>query len=196
MVAMRWGVLTVLTLVMGVVDSRAQNYPAPGFDCASVSTPQELRICRSPQLSGLDGLHWFLAERAIKGSKDPERTRADVEGWITHVRNACDTDACLTAAYHARNAELERAVATLAPPRVPPMLSAPPGPPPAPAQPQVGVAPPAPVVIPPAVPSPVTRPQPAAPRPAAVPAPEDDSSPLWPWLVGAGLVLVALLAKR
>ena len=173
-----------LTLGLGAVDSRAHDYPVPSFDCANTTTPQELRICRSPQLSGLDGLHWHLAERAIRASADRERTRADVEGWINHVRNECQTDACLVSAYTARIAELERGTANLAP-------AAPPPPP-------LSPAPSVPAAAPRAAPAPpsTTQPARASPPPASPTEPEMPERTMWPWLLALALVVAALIARR
>lgn len=195
---MRWmlSMVSGLTLALAAADSPGQGYPSPGFDCANATSPQELRICRSPRISEMDGLHWHLAERAIKGSGDPERTRADVEGWIAKVRNACETDACMVAAYEARNAELERAVAKLAPP---PPLPAP--------RPIASPPPPLEKPKPPeAIPTPVTplatatTAPPAAPaKPVAAAPPrneEKEDAPLWPWFAAGALIVAALIAKR
>jgi hypothetical protein len=183
-VFMGWQGLVALTLWAGLADARAQNYPAPGFDCANASTPQELRICRSPQLSALDGRHWYLADRAIRGSADRDATRSEVEGWINRVRNECPTDACLVDAYTARIAQLEGSVAQLAPEKPPPqprMLST------SPASPAAADPPPA-----------VTGPAPA-PAPAAKPAPIPEASPgvpMWAWLVLAAVIVAGFVMGR
>ena len=157
----------------------AQGFATPGFDCANISTPQELRICRSPELSELDGRHWYLAERVVRASPDRERTRADVDGWIEHVRNACSTDGCLAAAYGARVAQLEREVAKLAPPPAPAAV-------PDPVQPTVVAPKPAPA------PASAKAAAVARPAPSSVPAPEEKPA-LWPWLAAALLAVVVIV---
>jgi uncharacterized protein len=100
---------------MGVLVAQAQDYPTPSFDCANTTTAQELRICRSPQLSELDGRHGSLVERAIRASTDREKTRADMDAWIERARNPCQTDECLVDAYTSHIRELERIVPAAAP---------------------------------------------------------------------------------
>jgi hypothetical protein len=145
----------------------------------------------------MDGLHWHLAERAIKGSRDPERTRADVEGWIANVRNACETDACMAAAYEARNAELERVVAKIAPP--PPLpaprpIASPPPPLEMPKPPEAIPAPMTPPVVPASNPPAVAPAKPVAAAPSR--AEEKEDTPIWPWLAAGALIVAALIAKR
>jgi uncharacterized protein len=191
MVFMGWRGLLALTLWAGLADARAQDYPAPGFDCANASSPQELRICRSPQLSGLDGRHWYLAERAIRGAEDRDKARSGVERWINEVRNACQDDKCLEDAYVARIGELERNVATLAPEKPPPQPRMVPTTPSAPAVPSTSTA---------AVP---VAPAPAAPPPAPARAstapPEPDAGiaiPYWIWALAFVVGWVALKGRK
>ncbi|MGZ5046644.1 MAG: lysozyme inhibitor LprI family protein [Usitatibacter sp.] len=112
-------------LAMGAIEAPAQDYPTPSFDCANTTTQQELRICRSPELSELDGRHAALVERAIRASPDREKTRAEMDAWLERVRNPCQSDACLTEAYASHIRELER---TVPPPAPPPAFTAPVGP--------------------------------------------------------------------
>src|SRR5476649_1826568 len=79
-------------------DAFAQDYPTPSFDCANVMSPQELQICRSQELSELDGRHGSLAERAIRTSPNREQTRAEMDACLERVRNPCQTDSCLVEA--------------------------------------------------------------------------------------------------
>ncbi|HEX7465813.1 MAG TPA: hypothetical protein VF309_04160, partial [Usitatibacter sp.] len=88
----------------------AQDYPTPSFDCANVMSPQELRICRSQELSELDGRHGSLVERAIRASSNRDETRAEMDAWLERVRNPCQTDSCLVEAYTSHIRELERIV--------------------------------------------------------------------------------------
>jgi hypothetical protein len=107
---------TILALAaMAAAQAFAQDYPTPSFDCANIMTPQELRICRSQELSELDGRHGSLVERAIRASSDREQTRSEMEAWLERVRNPCQTDQCLVEAYTARIRELELIVPPLVP---------------------------------------------------------------------------------
>lgn len=98
-------------LAMAALGARAEAYPSPSFDCANTTTAQELAICRSPELSALDGRHGYLAALAIRTSPNIEATRGEVDAWLRDVRNACQTDACLVEAYTARIGALERETA-------------------------------------------------------------------------------------
>jgi uncharacterized protein len=93
----------------------AQDYPTPSFDCANVMSPQELQICRSQELSDLDGRHGSLVERAIRASSNRDETRAEMDAWIERVRNPCQTDSCLVEAYASHIRELERIVPAVVP---------------------------------------------------------------------------------
>ena len=93
----------------------AQDYPTPSFDCANVMSPQELQICRSQELSELDGRHGSLVERTIRTSPNREQTRAEMDAWLERVRNPCQTDSCLVEAYTSHIRELERIVPAVMP---------------------------------------------------------------------------------
>jgi uncharacterized protein len=95
---------------MGVAGAFAQDYPTPSFDCANIMTPQELRICRSQELSELDGRHGALVERYVRTAPDRERAVGEMDAWLERVRNPCQTDQCLADAYAAHIRELERIV--------------------------------------------------------------------------------------
>jgi uncharacterized protein len=96
-------------------DAFAQDYPTPSFDCANVMSPQELQICRSQELSELDGRHGSLVERAIRTSPNRDETRAEMDAWLERVRNPCQTDSCLVDAYTSHIRELERIVPAVMP---------------------------------------------------------------------------------
>jgi uncharacterized protein len=97
-------------VAMGAAGAFAQDYPTPSFDCANIMTPQELQICRSQELSELDGRHGSLVERAVRTSPNREETRAEMDAWLERVRNPCQTDQCLVEAYTSHIGELERIV--------------------------------------------------------------------------------------
>jgi uncharacterized protein len=97
-------------VAMGAMGAVAQDYPTPSFDCANIMTPQELQICRSQELSELDGRHGSLVERAVRTSPRREETRAEMDAWLERVRNPCQTDQCLVDAYTSHIRELERFV--------------------------------------------------------------------------------------
>src|SRR5450631_4562543 len=97
-------------VAMGAAGAFAQDYPTPSFDCANIMTPQELQICRSQELSELDGRHGSLVERAVRTSPNREGTRAEMDAWLERVRNPCQTDQCLVDAYTSHIRELERIV--------------------------------------------------------------------------------------
>src|SRR5260221_9505108 len=101
----------VLAVVaMGAAGAYAQDYPTPSFDCANIVTPQELRICRSQELSELDGRHGALVERYVRTAPDRGEAVGEMDAWLERVRNPCQTDQCLAEAYAAHIRELERIV--------------------------------------------------------------------------------------
>jgi hypothetical protein len=173
-------------LVLGAGGLRAQQYPVPSFDCANVTMPLELQICRSSELSELDGLHGYLAARAIQASSRREEARSDVEAWLDHVRNECQTDKCLADAYTARIAELERKVAQLAPVAPPRILAPPPWPAAPAAQPVMPMAPPV-VSVKPEVAPPVPAAKGPPPEPQSEDE-EDDDDDSRPWYLVAGAI--------
>jgi hypothetical protein len=60
-------------VAMGAAGAFAQDYPTPSFDCANIMTPQELRICRSQELSELDGRHGSLVDAYASHIRELER---------------------------------------------------------------------------------------------------------------------------
>jgi uncharacterized protein len=97
-------------LAIAASGATAQGYPTPSFDCANTTTAQELRICRSPELSELDGRHGALVERAVRAAPDRDKAVAEMDAWLQRVRDPCQTDQCLVDAYTAHIAEIERTV--------------------------------------------------------------------------------------
>jgi uncharacterized protein len=95
---------------MGAAGAFAQDYPTPSFNCANVMTPQELRICRSQELSELDGRHGSLVERYVRAAANREQAVGEMDAWLEKVRNPCQTDQCLVDVYGAHIRELERIV--------------------------------------------------------------------------------------
>src|SRR5476651_1221916 len=166
-------------VAMGAAGAFAQDYPTPSFDCANIMTPQELRICRSQELSELDGRHGSLVERAVRTSPNREGTRAEMDAWLERVRNPCQTDQCLVDAYTSHIRELERIVPVVLPqpaftaPMLRDIVSA------------VANAAPAPV-------------KPAAPRTGPPPEPvtteDDDEDEAWPaYVIAIALAGLALV---
>ena len=87
---------------------------AAGFDCSKASSPDEVAVCRNPQLSALDsemtGL-WYGYSRVpmLMGGNGERQTEAD-EFLVR--RRQCGRDvSCLARAYVDRIAELRRDVA-------------------------------------------------------------------------------------
>jgi uncharacterized protein len=104
-----------LLLVAGALAAHAQDYPVPSFDCANITSEQELHICRTPRLAELDGKFGYLQELAVRTAKNREQAVNDGDLWRANVRNPCQDDKCLETAYTARIAELERIVASQPP---------------------------------------------------------------------------------
>jgi uncharacterized protein len=84
----------------------------PSFDCAKAATPVEKRICADTALSALDRMlaQTYATALSTWPADIAAKARADQREWIG-TRNACPTgaagQACLTAAYQARIAELQ-----------------------------------------------------------------------------------------
>jgi uncharacterized protein len=86
---------------------------AASFDCSRARAAEEVTICNSPSLSGLDsemGAYWHVYSRApmaMSGNID----RAERAQAFLMRRHACGRNvACLTALYGSRIAELRREV--------------------------------------------------------------------------------------
>jgi len=108
------GFLAALVLFLAGA-ARAQDYPVPSFDCANITTDQELHICRTPRLAELDGRFGYLQELAVRTAKNRGQAVNDGDLWRANVRNPCQDDKCLEDAYTARIAQLERIVASQPP---------------------------------------------------------------------------------
>ena len=99
-------VLAILTLlVLGALPVRAAS-----FDCAKASAPDEVAICKNPELSELDtrmGALWFSYSKVpfLMGANG---ARHDAASAFLEKRKACGGDvACLHEAYAQRIAELK-----------------------------------------------------------------------------------------
>lgn len=99
-------VLAILTfLALGALPAQAAS-----FDCAKASAPDEVAICKNPELSELDtrmGALWFSYSKVpfLMGANG---ARHDAASVFLEKRKACGGDvACLRAAYAQRIAELK-----------------------------------------------------------------------------------------
>lgn len=98
-------ILTVLALGVAALPARTAS-----FDCAKASAPDEVEICKDPELSELDtrmGALWFSYSRVpfLMGANG---ARHDAASRFLEKRKACGGDvACLRAAYTQRIAELK-----------------------------------------------------------------------------------------
>lgn len=83
---------------------------ATGFDCAKAASSAETAICSSPLLSGLDDELASVYKAASTAADEASRSQLVVEQrhWIRHVRDVCEDDACMAAAYRARIGLLSR----------------------------------------------------------------------------------------
>ena len=91
----------------------AATATAAGFDCAKAASPDEHAVCDNPALSALDsemtGL-WYAYSRVpmLMGSSGNRHDEA--EAFLAR-RKACGGDvACLTQAYEARIAQLQKQI--------------------------------------------------------------------------------------
>ncbi len=167
----------------------------PSFDCANITTEQELHICRTPKLAELDGKFGYLQELAVRTAKNRDQAVNDGDLWRSNVRNPCGTDACLEQAYAARISELERIVASQPPIKPLPAwaVAANPFPKPAENAPSLPLPPPI-----DSAPRPVDPPKPVAVPPAppheVFDDDEDEEEPPWSLYAAiAGFVLFAAI---
>ncbi|WP_202594191.1 lysozyme inhibitor LprI family protein [Frateuria defendens] len=103
MKAMRW--LVVLGLV-----SVSPAVLAASFDCAKAATPAEKTICKSAALSELDSHLQSTYQAALEAAAPASKPALVKEqrNWIRYVRNICEDETCLGAAYQARTDLLKR----------------------------------------------------------------------------------------
>lgn len=95
----------VLTLAIGA--SARAGETGPSFDCARVTSWVARTICASPRLSALDRrLAADYDAIAHQGGIDAKALRAEEGRWLRDVRGQCQDEACLAAAYEARDAAL------------------------------------------------------------------------------------------
>jgi len=96
--------LAVLALLACLAARAAEG---PSFDCTKVTGAVTRAVCASPELSALDRQ---LAEhyRALQAQPATDRAALarDELAWLREVRDRCADDACIAAAYRARDAEL------------------------------------------------------------------------------------------
>ena len=85
------------------------------FDCAKASSPVEKTICADKQLSDLDELLLLSYKKALVGSANATALKSEQQTWLKKQRNVCADKACLTEAYTARLATLNKQTATATP---------------------------------------------------------------------------------
>ena len=76
------------------------------FDCSKARTDVEKTICASAALSGLDDQLAKAYESAMLLSDNPGRLKNQQREWLRNVRNRCQGETCLKAAYETRLAQL------------------------------------------------------------------------------------------
>ena len=182
-----------LLLAVGALAAHAQDYPVPSFDCANITTEQEMHICRTPKLAELDGKFGYLQELAVRTAKNREQAVNDGDLWRAQSRNPCQDDKCLEDAYAARIAELERIVASQPPIKPLPGWAAAANPFPKPAQPAPSLPLPPPIETAPGSPQQSKPAEPGRVQSHDEPDDDDDEDET-PWVLYgaiAGFVLFA-----
>lgn len=101
------GWIALACVLPGFVGAPAQAASAPSFDCAAARGYAEITVCASHDLGVEDALLADTWKRLIEASfPDTAQTlRGEQKTWIAR-RNACTSEACLTALYQERNEEL------------------------------------------------------------------------------------------
>src|SRR5437773_12171104 len=84
---------------------------AVSFDCNKAVTHVEKQICSNAELSRLDDALAAEYQIATTSHESESRVRQDQRRWLLQ-RNACRTQACITAAYERRILDLQRANCT------------------------------------------------------------------------------------
>lgn len=103
-----FAVLTFLAVAAAAVPAQAAS-----FDCARARAPDEVAICRNPDISELDtrmGALWFSYSKVpfLMGANG---ARHDAASAFLEKRKACGSDvACLRAAYTQRIADLKDSI--------------------------------------------------------------------------------------
>lgn len=81
----------------------------PSFSCKAPGlTRVERTICDDPSLAKLDLKLWYATMEALDGSYAALELNGNEATWLHHVRDECTTTSCLTDAYHARIAFMQR----------------------------------------------------------------------------------------
>ena len=81
----------------------------PSFDCAKHSGPDEMAICRSGRLSGLDR-ELNAAFVTLRSRLDPSsqlRLRDEQRLWLRQRATCRDNESCLISVYETRITELQ-----------------------------------------------------------------------------------------
>lgn len=101
--------LTVATLPLASAAPEGVKTVGPSFSCKAPGlTPVERTICDDPSLAKLDLKLWYATMEALDGSYAALELNGNEATWLHHVRDACTTTSCLTDAYHARIAFMQR----------------------------------------------------------------------------------------
>jgi uncharacterized protein len=100
----------VLGFGLAMVPASAQ---AASFDCGRARSADEVTICRTPSLSALDsemGGLWYAYSRVPMFMGGNGARRDEAQAFLVR-RRACGRNVgCLTSAYRARIAELQRGI--------------------------------------------------------------------------------------
>jgi uncharacterized protein YecT (DUF1311 family) len=79
----------------------------PSFDCAKAGIKAEQLICQSVELSKLDiDLNQRYKEASLVAS-DPIKLKREQLTWMKDIRNRCEAEECIRAAYKARITQLQ-----------------------------------------------------------------------------------------
>ncbi len=115
MTALRFFLPAALSLPVAVAaigPATAAAAPAASFDCAKAGSAVEKMICADADLATLDATLGAQFKQALAAAGNGDALKARQRGWLTRVRNACATPACLATAYRQRIAELQKQGAT------------------------------------------------------------------------------------
>ncbi len=101
---------TLLTTALFLILSGI-SAPAHAINCKLEKSQAEDLVCKNPDLVRLDDSLNAVYRAVLAKSSKPDQVRSDQRRWISQVRAACTTSACLRSAYSAQIDQLSSSMA-------------------------------------------------------------------------------------
>jgi uncharacterized protein len=96
------GEMKLITCIALAWFSLCVTAQAVSFDCGKATSTVEKLICGNDDLSKLDDNLSKTYQQAIEKSADKQKVTKDQRQWLKEVRNSCQDESCLGAAYQKR----------------------------------------------------------------------------------------------